>query len=158
MEISTSIIMLKNTASEHDIYDHLVRIDQCHLPSLSERVDLKSYAKKLKDNALLIELWDDNRLVGLIAYYETAERFFYISNISVEAEYRNCTATPNLSTIMMHELTQLARTKKMFRIQLNVFKENKRAIQFYSKHGFESVETKSDDITMSMSLQINTND
>ena len=155
MEHSKPIMMLQNSAGEQDIFEHLARIDQCHLPTLSERVNLKFYAEKLKAKAHLIELWDEQKLIGLIAYYKTQNQSFYISNISVEAAYREIDSKPKLAQLLMDELIQLAQTKNILKIELTVFKKNLRAIQFYSKYGFESIKTILADETVSMSLDVN---
>ena len=72
-------------AAEKDIFSHLSVCNDSFLPPLNERVDIYSYAKKIAENALTFEAWDESTLIGLIAVYFNADagKSAFITNVSV---------------------------------------------------------------------------
>ena len=75
-----------DTAGPQEIMRHLVACDATFHPSLSARVDLADYARKLAQNATRFEARSDGRLIGLVAVYcNAADRgTAFVSNVSVD--------------------------------------------------------------------------
>ncbi len=78
---------LKNFADSDEITRHLQKCDEYFVPSLSERVDLAEYAKKLTLRAHRFEAWSASRLIGLVAVYCNKGREAFITNVSVCPEF-----------------------------------------------------------------------
>jgi hypothetical protein len=72
----------RNQADAGAILEHLQRCDDQFTPPLSSRVNLKDYAAKLALNAERFEIFDDGKLVALVAMYLNPDCAF-ISNVSV---------------------------------------------------------------------------
>ncbi|MFN3634096.1 MAG: GNAT family N-acetyltransferase, partial [Exiguobacterium profundum] len=66
--------------SVNDYVAHLEACDDLFPTRLSERVDLRAYAEKLHDRATSFELWQDDRLVGMLSAYMDTDVAF-ISHI-----------------------------------------------------------------------------
>lgn len=78
-----------NKSTEEQIKDHLWRMDSDFLPPLHTYVAIDDYAKKLYENAFRIDYFVDSKLIGLIGlYYNPEEKFIFVSNFSIEKEYR----------------------------------------------------------------------
>jgi hypothetical protein len=58
-----------NQSTTDDLEKHLIRCDRLFYPVLSSRVDIKKYAEKINLRGNTIEYWQDQNLIGCIAYY-----------------------------------------------------------------------------------------
>jgi hypothetical protein len=67
--MNEAVEYLSNNASEAQIAGHLSRCDADFVPSLSGRVDINDYAKKIVNKAMRFEAWSGGELVGLVAAY-----------------------------------------------------------------------------------------
>ena len=78
-----------------------------------------------------------NTVMGYVAMYcNDLEGFVaYISLIGVKPEFQN----RHIGTALMNACIQIAKSKGMNSIQLEVKKNNVKAIQFYIKHGFNKI-------------------
>ena len=82
---STEIIYTIDKSSVQDILIHLRECNNDFIPPLSDKVDLKEYAKKLFEKSNKIEAWHNNTLIGLIAAYfnDSINKIGFITNVSL---------------------------------------------------------------------------
>lgn len=133
------MIEIKNNISAvTDIETHLMVVSDSFVPSLSSYVDIKQYAVKLFEKAQRIEAWENNRLVGLLAYYQNFNNMSaFITNVSIEKGFMG----GGLATEMINKMIDAIRGTVGV-IRLEVKKDNKRALCFYMKNGFVESEIK----------------
>jgi ribosomal-protein-alanine N-acetyltransferase len=145
-------ILKTNTATEKDIFFHLKKCNHLFVPPLDTDLDIKEYSKKIKKNAYTFEAWNDNSLIGLVACYlnnpETNEG--YITNVSVVEKYHGHGIAKKL---LMNNLTK-AKQKKFTNLKLEVQKNNRKAIQLYSKLGFSKIEGNKNPSKLYMSIKL----
>ena len=127
-----------NNSAVSDIEAHLMMVSDSFVPNLSSYVDIKQYAVKLFEKAQRIEVWEDNRLVGLLAYYQNFNNMSaFITNVSIEKGFMG----GGLATEMINKMIDAIRGTVGV-IRLEVKKDNKRALCFYMKNGFVESEIK----------------
>lgn len=125
-----------------DYVAHLEACDDLFPTKLSERVDLRAYAAKLHERSTAFELWDGNRLVGLLAAYMDTDVAF-ISHICVLPE-----APPGSGhTLLAALFEEVGRTGKRG-VRLHVEATNERALAFYVRHGFTETGRVKEDVVM----------
>ena len=137
----------KNKSNFKDIQEHLKRCDNLFEPNLSSYVDLDKYSIKLAKLAVRYEFFEKTSLIGLIAVYQNLSDV-YISNFSIEKNYLG----KGLSKILMDAFILDSTVENLKRVSLEVNKENKRAINFYTKNGFGVEQKKNDLIILSRTL------
>ncbi len=122
------------TASCETIIDHLIKCANCFNPPLYTYVDIKEYGKKIFDNAVTFEGWDDNKLVGIIAaYYNNWEtKNGYITNVSVLKGYKGF----GIASKLLKQTINYGRENGFYQIELEVNINNIKAFKLYEKHGF----------------------
>lgn len=128
----------KNTSAVSDIETHLMEVADSFVPNLSSYVDIKQYAVKLFEKAQRLEAWENNRLVGLLAYYQNFnDMSAFITNVSIEKGFMG----GGLATEMINKMVDAVRgTLGVIRLEVN--KGNERALHFYLKNGFVEKGTK----------------
>jgi len=139
------------TASAEAILSHLCECDNTFVPPLSNRVDIRSYAKKIRDNAITFEAWNKQKLAGLLAVYfnDSEKRTGYITNVSVLPEFaRNGIGSELLIRCLDH-----ASKENYHEICLEVNKANIRAIGLYQKHNFIQTDEEGDYFIMKWGKQ-----
>jgi ribosomal protein S18 acetylase RimI-like enzyme len=128
-----------NNSTQEQIYNHLTSCSKSFTPELSSYVDIEGYSKKLYENSRRIELIVDDILIGLIAFYNNSDqKNLYITNISVVPEYHN----QGVAQILLDTCKSRCTDLQYNNITLEVFKNNKPAINFYEKNDFILHETK----------------
>ncbi|HTN06102.1 GNAT family N-acetyltransferase [Agriterribacter sp.] len=135
---------------EEEIYQHLLKCSDYFLPPLAETVDIKSYAKKIFENAVTFEAWVQKDLIAMVAAYINDEqcRMAYITNVSVVNSYSG----KHIASGLLKNCIQYTADKKFSEIRLKVFIDNIRAIQLYQKLNFENVEVKGEYLIMKLDL------
>ena len=130
-----------NTLSEEQIVWHYEE-NGISLPNQS----LEEYARKLKANAELIELWHSSKLVGLCACYMNNfdSKVSYISHIAILETYRGL----KLGEYLISHVEQNAKSKGFDCMQLEVSKDNTAAYRFYLKMGYELKEDRGQKLLM----------
>ena len=118
-----------NMANKNEILAHLKQAGFEFLNALSERVDPLKYSEKLSCNASTLEVWDNKKLIGLLAYYHNKSDI-YISNISVSESLGNS----GLGTFLLDKLISVIQAGNT--ISLEVRENNDKALRFYKKFGF----------------------
>lgn len=123
----------RNQANAAAILEHLQRCDSQFTPPLSSRVNLSEYASKLALNAERFEIFDDGRLVALVAMYINPGCAF-ISNVSVEERLGG----RGIGSKLVREAITRAFSAGARQIKLEVDQHNTRALKMYSALGFSS--------------------
>ena len=122
-----------NTSSAEQISAHLNACDTLFVPKLSSYVTIETYSKKLFDKAVRIECFDRNELLGLLAFYVNLEASFcFITNVSVDKKLKG----KKIGDLLLLRLVNYCLENNIKQIQLEVRKENIKAINFYKKHSF----------------------
>ena len=132
--MTSPVAFTLDAATAPKIAEHLERCDRGFVPPLSTRTDIDRYARKIRDQATSFEAWADGKLVGLVAAYfnDEARRVAYVSNVSVEADYRRT----GIGSDLMARCIQQAIERGFDGIELEVDATNLNAIALYLKHGF----------------------
>lgn len=125
----------KSSISENMLYEFLKKGDKDFPEPLSDRVDLKEYAKKMYENAVIIAEVYDNQVVGLFAGYinDEKKKSAYISFVNVLKEYRR----KGMAKKLLQEFIDVARKKGFCEIHLHTSFENQGAIKLYESNGFK---------------------
>lgn len=121
-------------ATAADIGAHLLRCDRHFVPCLSGRVDIASYAAKLREAAVTFEAWNGAALVGLVAAYlnDPRREAGFVTSVSVEAGFQG----EGVGDALMHNCVDRARALGFKRVGLEVWAANEKAIALYRRHGF----------------------
>jgi ribosomal protein S18 acetylase RimI-like enzyme len=116
-----------------NIQQHLTRCSSAFVPPLSSYVDIELYSKKLYDKAILFSKFDNNNLIGLVAVYNNEiEKYGWITNVSVDLDY----SKQGIATELLKQCYDFFKKKEYLNIFLEVFVDNKKAINLYIKQGF----------------------
>jgi ribosomal protein S18 acetylase RimI-like enzyme len=139
-----------NKASEAELVTHLSVCDSGFVPTLSSRVKIRDYAKKLAGHAVRFEAWLGEELIGLVAAYcnDSSSLTAYISNVSVVG---TCTGQ-GVACELLHRCVVYARTLNMEQIELEVGSDNFKAINLYTQVGFIPVGEGLPFVVMSLKL------
>lgn len=122
-----------NTSITEQIVTHLKKCDTLFVPNLSSYVDIESYAEKLFDKAVRIECFEEDELLALLAFYVNLDNnFCFITNVSVDEKLKG----KKIGDSLLFELDKYCLENSIKQIQLEVRKENSKAINFYKKHNF----------------------
>lgn len=140
--------VIMNRATVADIGRHLLACDEQFVHSLSKRVDIYEYSKKIYSQAERFEVWAGNSLVGMLAAYcnDLTHRVAYITSISVLNNWQG----KGIALQLLNRFMDYAQQKGMHRVQLEVEKENKRAIGLYKRSGFTAVDETNSNVTMNL--------
>lgn len=127
----------KNNAREDEIIIYLLENDTKFIPSLSTQVDIEKYAKKIYENAIRIEAWQGNKMIGFVAVYcNTMDRnIAFITSVSVRSEYHG----QGIATRLLEECIKNIYNEGYRYAMLEVHCSNKNAIMLYKKIGFKVV-------------------
>jgi len=131
--MTESIRFCVGLATQPEIAEHLRNCDASFLPPLSSRVKITGYAQKIFDNATRFEAWAGGVIVGLVAAYcNKVERRAYITNVSVLPEWRGS----GIAMRLMEKCVDHVMALHFERIELEVERENARAVRLYEGIGF----------------------
>lgn len=158
-----------NKATEEQIKDHLWRVDTDYKPPLHTYVDIAQYARKMATSAVRLEYFIGTNLISLMAgYYNPEKHFLYISNFSIEKEYRGkgmelvielikflgknqnqAIIRPEIKEIGLQFFEVLTKEMALGKpiiktIQTEVRNDNHKLILFYKKLGFRDVKIENE--------------
>ena len=117
------------------IYYILSKMDKHLVPILSERVELRSYAKKLALYADWYFVKSGTMDCGYCAIYMNRDSCAYISSFGIFPEYQQRGMGTKLLQLVMEDVYAL----KVKKIELEVFEKNDIACKLYKKMGFENI-------------------
>lgn len=137
-----------NKSSELEIKKHLLSVSKNFVPELDTYVNIEEYSKKLFEISTRIEAYRGKNLIGLIAIYLNNSDSF-ITNYSVSKENQGSVISTELLLICINYIRRFSH-KSLF---LEVKIENKRAINFYKRKGFEIIEKNIDKYKMKLEIK-----
>jgi ribosomal protein S18 acetylase RimI-like enzyme len=138
-----------NTATEANIVSHLKNCNEIFLSCLIQKVDILSYAQKIRVNAFLFEAWENIDLIGLVAaYYNYVWQSVYITNVSVAKKYEK----RGIASELMKKCVLYGQSHNFKIIKLEVAPTNANAIKLYNKFNFIPVKYQEDSLTMELEL------
>jgi ribosomal protein S18 acetylase RimI-like enzyme len=149
--MSREIQFSENKASAEDILAHLQKCDDSFIPALSERVDLVSFASKIKSKAVTFEAWNEGKLMALIAAYYNDEINLraFITSVSVDPEFLGL----GIASQLMDACIAYGISNRFNLLTLQVSKFNDKAIKLYEKFGFQLVAEIENEFTMELILK-----
>ena len=123
-----------NHAKNEDIEKQLLQCSKLFSPALDTYVSIPDYSKKIRENAVTVEAWHSDELIGLVACYLNNDRTHegYITNVSVIHDYQGKGVAKKLIKNTIEE----ALNKKFKTLNLEVEVNNKWAIGLYRRSGF----------------------
>jgi ribosomal protein S18 acetylase RimI-like enzyme len=123
-----------DTATILAISDHLSICSNNFIPTLTNRVDIFKYAKKIRKFANTFEAWYKNDLIGLNAIYlnDTQTKIGFITNVSVDNRFNKL----GIGVQLLKLSFEYAKNRGFERLILEVHPLNVNAIHFYLKNGF----------------------
>ncbi len=139
------------TALTEEIYSHLKECNENFIPPLEEKVNIMNYSKKIFENAITFEAWNEKILVGLIAAYlnDTENKSGFITNVSTIKSYMG----KGIANELMKMCINYSKNYNFKEINLEVSSKNADALNLYLKYGF--VKNKEEDSITFMSLILN---
>jgi len=148
--MSSVIDYLRNTASEAEVAEHLSRCDSDFVPALSERVEIRAYARKIVSKAIRFEAWSGGELIGLVAAYcnDLEKRIAYITSVSMLREWTG----RGIAAHLVGQCAEYVKACGMQQIQLEVASANWSAIRLYEKAGFAPCQASTQFVTMTLHL------
>jgi Acetyltransferases len=152
-EIDQECIGLTQIKSKEKIFSLLKEFDKDFYPPISSQVkDLNRYAAKLKKNALVYAAQSD-RTLGFIAFYanDKITRTAYIAFLGVHPFAQN----NHIGKMLINLCFAVAEHKGMAFVKIEVKQQNKNAIRFYIKNGYEhNMRASNDSIYMIKTLEV----
>lgn len=134
-----------DTSTRADIERHLASTDTLFTPPLTERVDVRSYAAKIRERARTVEAWDDEELVGLVAaYFDSGARACFVTNVSVLSTYTG----RGVATRLLGELMEMAKQEGIAAVTLEVSSQSVSALALYRKFDFQPVARRDGKLVM----------
>jgi len=148
--VNESIEFRLNHASESKLAEHLRCCDADFIPPLSHRVEIETYAEKIKQKAMRFEAWSDNKLIGLVAaYLNNEKKCGFITSVSVLRDWTG----KGVAGKLMKQCIRHAISSDMRQLKLEVAANNHPAISLYDKNGFTASSTDTQFVTMNLNLR-----
>lgn len=103
--------------------------------ALFDRVNLDSYCKKLSDKGNVVALYENDEIIGIAAMYinDNINMNAYITLIGVSSKFQR----GGYGSELLQYCIKKAVSVGMKYLRLEVDNDNKNAIRFYYKNGFE---------------------
>jgi ribosomal protein S18 acetylase RimI-like enzyme len=126
---------IRQVSSLDEIFKILCEFDNIFEPSLSKTIlELDRYAQKLYKNAIVFIITDNKECIGFIAFYanDKNNNQSYIAQLAVKDKSQN----KNIGKLLLEICIKFSEENNMKSIKLEVWNQNKIAIEFYKKNGF----------------------
>jgi ribosomal protein S18 acetylase RimI-like enzyme len=137
-----------NKSSHLDIQAHLIACNDYFMPPLNSYVDVDDYSLKIFNKALRYEFFKDLNLIGLLAVYVNKDNKGFITNLSVDGSCKGFGLGKKLLDFGVLDLKK----RGVQKIDLEVFKFNQKAVNFYLKNQFEIINSTDEKIEMRLTL------
>lgn len=120
-----------------DMKKLLISIDEDLPESIFKTISIEEYINKLIKNGVILEIYDSNNLVGMVAGYvnDYESKNAFISMVSTEKRYRGLGIAEKLIKIFI----KFAAINGMNQASLMVHKDNISAKSLYLKIGFRVI-------------------
>jgi len=143
-----------NSSSESEVLTHLKLCEESYIPPLSTYVDIEEYSKKIFKSSTRFEIAGNNNLIALLCTYENKnEKTVFITNVSVIPDFQN----KGVSYELINFCIDFYIRNKFEKIVLEVYNQNKKALNFYKKNKF-MITKHGEKVTMELSLKRNYNE
>lgn len=124
--------VIKRIQDEKRIADYLRFCDKDFIPTLSRRIDIGSYAKKIFQYAQVYCLVSENQILGMCAIYLNNGIEGFITSFNISKQIQN----KGYGKILLQHVIHEAKLQNYTTIALEVNKKNDKAITFYKKNSF----------------------
>lgn len=141
MTTSTKII------SKDKLISFLQKIDGYFSPPLTSKVNIEGYTEKLLNNAYIDYNTYNDDIIALFAGYINKNTFFLTLFVIDEIFQGKKVSYP-----LFNKNIEYLRKEKISIINLEVYKNNHRAITFYKKFNFKIISENNDSYFMSASI------
>ncbi|MBD5371389.1 MAG: hypothetical protein HDR80_09670 [Bacteroides sp.] len=132
MDLKFEIIQ-PGTGNYDELYTYLKEIDHTHVPSISSRVNLEEWTRKLIDHATLFVYRDNGKLVACVAdYVNKAPEYTFGTHLSAKHEYADYLLGPDLIRRSLKYARQYGSAGKVGKIRSSF----KALVEYYFKLGF----------------------
>lgn len=118
---------------EEQIANYLRACDKEFIPTLSKRIDIREYARKISENAQIYGVLMNNEICGLCAIYLNNQVEGYITSFNIKRKYQN----QGYGKLLMQHVMNEAKQQSYKTITLEVDIDNYKAIAFYKKNSFK---------------------
>jgi ribosomal protein S18 acetylase RimI-like enzyme len=140
--------------TKENIRQHLNRCSLSFVPSLDSYVNIEEYSEKIYDKAIIFSKFEQNDIIGLVAVYDNfEEKIGWITNVSVDPNFTGI----GIASELLDNCYKHFENKGYFHIFLEVFLNNKKAINLYNKHGFIKYKIKEDKMVLRKEIKRNYN-
>lgn len=141
-----------NVLTLAELQSYLFQCSAEFVPRLDERVDINSYAQKIRQKAITFEAWYENVPTGIIAaYFNDAQRQFgYITLV----HSLSCHRGKGIAKELLRQTIQYAHNNGFKEIRLEVYKDNASAIHLYTQAGFVAYSAHGDFVDMKLSISV----
>jgi hypothetical protein len=130
-----------NQSTKDQIQEHLIKVDGDFTPPLHECIDIDAYSEKIANKALKIEVFDEHKLVALIAgYLNLKENLLFITNMSIEKSYRDTGLFYDMNDYLNGFLTEQYPGKIGY-LQIQAEVRNSKLLPLYRKVGYFEFKT-----------------
>ncbi len=140
----------QNESRNWHLISHFKSLDKNFTNELLRRTSIEDYADKLISKSCRFEVWEKEKLIGVLAVYFNRENtpFVFISNISLLSDYQG----RGIANTLLSKLIEYAKNSGLLYVELEVSAENSRAQLFYRKLGFVETESKTGFLTLRLDL------
>lgn len=147
---SSGISYTQNESRNWHLITHFKALDKTFTDELSMRTSIEEYADKLISKSCRFEVWDNGKLIGLLAVYLNLEGtpFIFISNISMLPEHQG----KGIANTLLSKLIEYAKKCEFLYVELEVSAQNSRAQKFYRKLGFVEAGSKTGFLKLRLDL------
>jgi ribosomal-protein-alanine N-acetyltransferase len=127
------------------LFKYLIEVQYDFTPPLFQRISERStvqnvngYVDKVLSKANVFAILDKGKIVAAIAIYtnDIIECKAYIPILSVKDKYRG----KGLASILLERVVKCAKECKMKVINIRTWPENKKAIELYTRNGFNIIQ------------------
>lgn len=118
--------------NEDSIIDFLWSCDKDFIPSLSQRIEINTYSKKIYEYANVYCVMVKEQIKAMCAIYLNNEKEGFITSFNVV----KASQKKGYGTILMQHVLHQAKKEKYTTVTLKVDCRNEKAIAFYKKNLF----------------------
>lgn len=135
MELEYEII-LPGRGNYDELLGYIKDIDETHIPSISSRVNIEEWVRKLIDHATLFVYRDQGRIVACVAdYVNKAPELSFSTHLSCRHEYADHMLGPDLVIKSIKYEQQYGSAGKYGKVRESF----RNILKFYTKLGFKVV-------------------
>jgi ribosomal protein S18 acetylase RimI-like enzyme len=146
MKNAPALFYSRQQCKQTDILEHFSHCDPLFVANIANRISLSNYTDKIVRTSVTFEAWENQKLIGLIAAYINDPELItgYITNVSVVTSYNR----QGVASRLLENCIIFAQNQGFKELVLEVAENNKPAINFYIKHGFEVKFNKNNYVVM----------